>query len=80
MFDPNGLPLPGIEGADQDPKVLEWRDLAIWREGMVWSRLERHGAMSGIMKLLIAWLPLSMRGARSTQCKTLALMQACGGS
>ena len=62
MFDPTGLPLLGIEGADQDPKVLELRDLAIWSEGMVWSSLERHGAMSGIMKLQIDWLPLSMGG------------------
>ena len=79
MFDPTGLPLLGIEGADQDPKVLELRDLAIWSEGMVWSSLERHGAMSGIMKLQIDWLPLS-RGGRPTQGKTLALMQVCGGS
>jgi len=63
MFDPTGLLLPGIEGADQDPKVLELRDLAIWSEGMVWSSPERHGAMSGIMKLQIDWLPLSMGGA-----------------
>jgi arsenic resistance protein ArsH len=80
MFDPTGLPLPGIEGADQDPKVLELRDLAIWSEGMVWSSPERHGAMSGIMKLQIDWLPLSMGGVRPTQGKTLALMQVCGGS
>ena len=62
MFDPTGLPLLGIEGADQDPKVLELRDLAIWSEGIVWSSLERHGAMLGITKLQIDWLPLSMRG------------------
>ena len=41
MFDPNGLPLPGIEGADQDPKVLELRDLAIWSECIVWSGTSR---------------------------------------
>ena len=41
MFDPTGLPLAGIEGADQDPKVLELRDLAIWSEGMVWSGTSR---------------------------------------
>ena len=80
MFDPTGLPLLGIEGADQDPKVLELRDLAIWSEGIVWSSLERHGAMLGITKLQIDWLPLSMGGVRPTQGKTLALMQVCGGS
>ena len=80
MFDPTGLPLPGIGGAEQHPKVLELCDLAIWSEGMVWSSPERHGAMSGIMKLQIDWLPLSMGGVRPMQSKTLALMQVCGGS
>ena len=69
MFDPTGLPLPGIEGADQDPKVLELRDLAIWSEGMVWSSPERHGAMSGIMKLQIDWLPLSMGGCAQRRAR-----------
>lgn len=79
MFDPTGLPLPGIEGADQDPKVLELRDLATWSERMVWSSPERHGAMSGIIKLQIYWLPLSM-GGRPAQDETLVLMQVCGGT
>ena len=47
---------------------------------MVWSSPERHGAMSGIMKLQIDWLPLNIGGVRPTQVKTLALMQVCGGS
>ena len=47
---------------------------------MVWSSPERHGAMSGIMKLQIDWLPLNIGGVRPTQGKTLALMQVCGGS
>jgi arsenic resistance protein ArsH len=80
MFDPTGLPLPGIDGGEQHPKVMELRDLAIWSEGMVWSSPERHGAMSGIMKLQIDWLPLNIGGVRPTQGKTLALMQVCGGS
>ena len=80
MFDPTSLPLPGIDGGEQNPKVMELRDLAIWSEGMVWSSPERHGAMSGIMKLQIDWLPLNIGGVRPTQGKTLALMQVCGGS
>ncbi|MFN3764992.1 MAG: NAD(P)H-dependent oxidoreductase, partial [Aliihoeflea sp.] len=38
------------------------------------------GAMSGIMKAQIDWLPLSLGGMRPTQGRTLALMQVCGGS
>ena len=79
MFDPTDLPLP--DGAPEDhPKVAELRALATWSEGMVWSSPERHGAMTGIMKAQIDWLPLNMGGVRPTQGKTLALMQVSGGS
>ena len=47
---------------------------------MVWSSPERHGAMTGIMKSQIDWIPLSLGGVRPTQGKTLAVMQVCGGS
>lgn len=80
FFDPSGLPLPDDADADH-PKVQELRDLAMWSEGMVWSSPERHGAMTGIMKTQIDWLPLSpIGGVRPTQGKTLALMQVSGGS
>lgn len=81
IFDPSGLPLPDDDGADDHPKVAELRDLAVWSEGMVWSSPERHGAMTAIMKLQIDWLPLSLTGGiRTTQGKTLAVMQVSGGS
>ena len=47
---------------------------------MVWSSPERHGAMTGIMKAQIDWIPLALGAVRPTQGKTLALMQVCGGS
>lgn len=81
IFDPSGLPLPDDAGAAGHPKVQELRDLVVWSEGMVWSSPERHGAMTGIMKLQIDWLPLSLQGGiRTTQGKTLAVMQVSGGS
>lgn len=80
MFDPTGLPLVD-DGSEDHPKVVELRDLAVWAEGMVWSSPERHGAMTGLMKTQIDWLPLSMQGGiRPTQGKTLAVMQVSGGS
>jgi len=79
FFDPKGLPLPD-EVADTHPKVHELRALAEWAEGMVWSSPERHGAMSGIMKAQIDWIPLSVGATRPTQGKTLAVMQVSGGS
>ncbi|WP_386625408.1 arsenical resistance protein ArsH [Sulfitobacter geojensis] len=80
MYDPTGLPLPDSVEPDH-PKVAELRDLAVWSEGMVWSSPERHGAMTGIMKTQIDWLPLSLQGGiRPTQGKTLAVMQVSGGS
>ncbi len=80
MFNPSGLPL--VDDADAGhPKVAELRELAAWSEGMVWSSPERHGAMTGIMKTQIDWLPLSLQGGiRPTQGKTLAIMQVEGGS
>jgi len=62
------------------PKVQELRELAQWSEGMVWCSPERHGAMTGVMKTQIDWIPLSIGGMRPTQGKTLAVMQVCGGS
>lgn len=78
-FDPTGLPLP--DGADSShPKVQELRALSIWSEGQIWSSPERHGTLSGIMKVMIDWLPLSEGGVRPTQGRTLAVMQVSGGS
>ncbi len=78
-FDPHDLPLP--DSVDEDhPKVMELRELAMWAEGMIWVSPERHGAMTGIMKIQIDWLPLSIGSVRPTQGKTLAVMQVSGGS
>lgn len=78
-FDPSGLPLPDDAEADH-PKVQALRDLVTWSEGMVWCSPERHGAMTGIMKAQIDWIPLSIGAVRPTQGKTLAVMQVNGGS
>ncbi|MFG6177519.1 arsenical resistance protein ArsH [Halomonas sp. THAF12] len=78
-FDPSGLPLPDDAEADH-PKVRELRDLAEWSEGMLWVSPERHGAMTGIMKAQIDWIPLALGGVRPTQGKTLAVMEVSGGS
>ena len=79
FFDPRDLPLPDA-APDDHPKVAALREAAMWSEGMVWSSPERHGAMTGIMKAQVDWLPLSLGGVRPTQGKTLAVMQVCGGS
>ncbi|HEY8570337.1 MAG TPA: arsenical resistance protein ArsH [Microbulbifer sp.] len=78
-FNPSGLPLPD-DAAEDHPKVQELRALAQWCDGMVWCSPERHGAMTGIMKAQIDWIPLAMQGIRPTQGKTLAVMQVSGGS
>ena len=79
IFDPSGLPLPDDAPATHE-KVEELRELSAWSEGQVWCSPERHGAMTGIMKAQIDWIPLSLGAVRPTQGKTLAVMQVCGGS
>ena len=78
-FNPSGLPMPDDTGPEH-PKVQELRDAVTWSEGMVWCSPERHGAMTGIMKAQIDWIPLSLGAVRPTQGKTLAVMQVEGGS
>ena len=79
FFNPSGLPLVDEPGADLT-KVTELHALVTWSEGMVWSSPERHGAMTGLMKTQIDWIPLSLGAVRPTQGKTLAVMQVSGGS
>ena len=79
IFDPLNLPQPDAT-PDTHQKVKELRDLAAWSEGMVWCSPERHGAMTGIMKSQIDWIPLALGAVRPTQGKALAVMQVCGGS
>ena len=80
IFDPSTLPLPDQVTGDDHLAVHELRELSMWSEGHVWCSPERHGQITGIMKLQVDHLPLSMGGMRPTQGRTLAVMQVCGGS
>jgi arsenic resistance protein ArsH len=79
FFNPHGLPQVD-DAPETHPKVVELRELVQWAEGMVWSSPERHGAMTGLMKSQIDWIPLSIGAIRPSQGKTLALLQVSGGS
>jgi arsenical resistance protein ArsH len=79
IFNPTGMPLPD-DAPDSHTKVQELRELANWSEGMVWCSPERHGAMTGVMKSQIDWIPLTSGSVRPAQSKTLAVMQVSGGS
>jgi arsenic resistance protein ArsH len=79
VYDPTGLPLPDGGPVDH-PKVRELRELSLWSEAQVWTSPERHGAMTGVMKSLIDWIPLSVGSVRPTQGRALAVMQVSGGS
>lgn len=79
VFDPHGLPMVDSVSPDH-PKVQELRKLSEWSEGQVWCSPERHGAMTGVFKSQIDWLPLEIGSIRPTQGRTLALMQVSGGS
>ena len=80
IFNPEGLPLVD-DVSENHPKVQELRELSLWSEAQVWCSPERHGAMTGVIKTQIDWLPLApIGGKRPTQGRTLAVMQVCGGS
>ena len=79
VYHADGLPLPD-SAAESHPKVQELRDLSLWSEGQVWTSPERHGAMTGVMKSQIDWIPLAAGALRPTQGRTLAVMQVSGGS
>jgi len=79
IYHADGLPLAD-DTTEDHPKVQELRDLCTWSEGMVWCSPERHGAMTGVMKTQIDWIPLALGSIRPTQGRTLAVMQVCGGS
>lgn len=79
VFNPHDLPMVDSVTADH-PKVQELRELSAWSEGQVWCSPERHGAVTGVFKTQIDWLPLEIGSVRPTQGRTLAVMQVCGGS
>jgi arsenical resistance protein ArsH len=79
FYDPTELPLADSVPADH-PKVAELRAASEWSEGQVWSSPERHGAITGVLKNQIDWIPLNIGAMRPTQGRTLAVMQVCGGS
>lgn len=79
LFDAQDLPL--FDGRQTDhPKVEQLRAWSAWSEGQVWISPEIHGNVSGVFKNQIDWLPLDQSAVRSTQGKTLAVMQISGGS
>lgn len=79
FFDPKELPLYGTV-PDTHPKVQELRELSLWSEAQVWSTPEQHGAITGVMKTQIDWIPLAVGSVRPTQGRMLAVMQVSGGS
>jgi arsenic resistance protein ArsH len=79
IYDPRDLPVANSVPADH-PKVQELRDLSTWSEAQVWCSPEMHGAITGVMKNQIDWIPLSLGAVRPTQGRTLAVMQVSGGS
>jgi len=79
IFDPMELPMVGSV-PETHPKVVELRELCLWSEGQVWCSPERHGAITGVMKNQIDWIPLEQGALRPSQGRTLAVMQVCGGS
>jgi arsenical resistance protein ArsH len=79
FFDPTDLPIKGPAHEDH-PKVTELRELSIWSDGHVWSCPEMHGAITGVFKNQIDWIPLALGAVRPTQGRTLAVMQVSGGS
>jgi arsenic resistance protein ArsH len=78
-FHPHDLPVKA-PGLDDHPEVTRLRALSTWSEAQVWSCPELHGAISGVFKNQLDWIPLAVGAVRPTQGRTLAVMQVSGGS
>ena len=79
-YDPRGLPQHDVELEVNHPKVSELRALSEWSEGQVWVSPEQHGAITGLFKCQLDWIPLSVGSVRPTQGRTLAVAEVSGGS
>ena len=80
VFDPRGLPPHDVERSAGHAKVRELRALSAWSEGHVWVSPEQHGAITGLFKSQLDWIPLSVGSLRPTQGRTLAVAEVSGGS
>jgi arsenic resistance protein ArsH len=79
IFDPTDLPMKSPQH-EEHPEVVRLREWSEWSEGQVWCSPEMHGAITGVFKNQIDWIPLSVGAIRPSQGRTLAVMQVCGGS
>ena len=79
IYDPRELPVTNTVPTNH-PKVQELRAFSLWSEAQVWCSPEVHGAVTGVMKNQIDWIPLAEGAVRPTQGRVLAVMQVSGGS
>jgi arsenic resistance protein ArsH len=79
VYNPRGLPMRDPELEDH-VKVQEIRALTQWSDGHVWVSPEMHGAITGVFKNQIDWIPLNTGSVRPTQGKTCCVAQVNGGS
>lgn len=79
VFHPHDLPVFDRSSNDH-PEVQRLRRLSEWSEGHVWVSPEQHGAMTGVFKNQLDWIPLSDGAVRPSQGRTLAVMEVSGGS
>ena len=79
VFDPHGLPMLDSVPATH-PEVKRLKEWSAWSEGQVWISPEQHGALTGVFKNQIDWLPVDEGGFRPTEGRALAVMQVCGGA
>lgn len=79
IFEPEGLPLAGNDDV-QNAKLKSLHELVAWADGYVWCSPEHHGAMSGVMKLILDCYPCDNGRPADVQGKTVMLMQVSGGS
>ncbi|KAK1964652.1 arsenic resistance protein ArsH, partial [Colletotrichum sublineola] len=73
VFDPTGLPLKD-DVSHEHPKVQELRALSRWSDGHFWVSAEQHGAVTGLFKTQIDWIPLSGGSQSFNAVNTLRLL------
>lgn len=75
VFHADRLPPEG-PGLEDHPEVVRLREASLWSEAQVWCLPATYGAITGLFRNQLAWLPTSLGSVSPTAGKVVAVMQS----